>query len=420
MTFLTPDSPPTETIIEQPAKKRSPPLRLLLLMGLLMAGGVGLWFWQQRQTQPSSVLRLSGRIEGYETDIGAKVPGRIASVAVREGDPVKKGQVLVRLDDDELKAQLQAAIAQVAVSQQQANQARNQINVLESQIEEAQLNFSQSQGDAQGRIAQAQSQVAAAQAQLDQAKSQVQQAEADLELARKERDRFSNLLEVGAVPQQRLDQADSAYQKAVAVLKTQRSGVQTAQKQVQAFQGALVQAQTNRLNPDIRRSRVDTLRKQVVAAQSQWKAAQEQIKSAQANRQQVQARMADLAVKSPIAGVVLNRTVEPGAVVASSKTLLTVINPNTIYLRGFIPEGQMGSVRIGQGASVFLDSAPKKPLKAHVIAIDTAASFTPENIYFKDDRVRQVFGVKLGIDRPGGLAKPGMPADAEIQLKAPS
>jgi HlyD family secretion protein len=418
MTFLTPDPSQTEPIIKQPKEKRSPPLRPLLLIGLVLAGGVGFWFWQQRQTPSSSVLRLSGRIEGYETDIGAKVPGRIASVAVREGDLVKKGQVLVQLDDDELQAQLRAAIAQVSVSQQQAAQARGQINILESQIEEAQLNFSQSQGDAQGRIAQAQSQVAAAQAQLDQAKSQVQQAEVDLDLARKERDRFSNLLKVGAVSQQRLDQADSAYQKAVAVLKTQRSGVQTAQKQVQAFQGAFVQAKTNRFNPGIRSSRIDTLRKQVIAAQSQWKAAQEQVKSAQANRQQVQTRIADLAVKSPIAGVVLNRTVEPGAVVASSKTLLTVINPETIYLRGFIPEGQIGSIRIGQGASVFLDSAPKKPLKAHVIAIDTAASFTPENIYFKDDRVRQVFGVKLGIDRPGGLAKPGMPADAEIQPKA--
>jgi HlyD family secretion protein len=420
MTFLIPDPPQTEPIIEKPEEKRSPPLRPLLLIGLIVAGGVGFWFWQQRQTPSSSVLRLNGRIEGYETDIGAKVPGRIAFVAVREGDPVKKGQVLVRLDDDELQAQLRAAIAQVSVSEQQAAQARGQINILESQIEEAQLNFSQSQGDAQGRIAQANSQVAAAQAQLDQAKSQVQQAEADLDLARKERDRFSNLLKVGAVSQQRLDQAESAYQKAVAVLKTQRSGVQTAQKQVQAFQGAFVQAKTNQFNPGIRSSRIDTLRKQVIAAQSQWKAAQGQVKSAQANRQQVQARMADLAVKSPIAGVVLNRTVEPGAVVASSKTLLTVINPDTIYLRGFIPEGQIGSIRMGQGASVFLDSAPKKPLKAHVIAIDTAASFTPENIYFKDDRVRQVFGVKLGIDRPEGLAKPGMPADAEIQLKAPS
>jgi HlyD family secretion protein len=419
MTFLSPDPPQTEPVTEKPVEKRSP-LRPLLLIGLLVAGGVGFWFWQHRQTQSSSVLKLSGRIEGYETDIGAKVPGRIAAVAVREGDPVKKGQVLVRLDDEELQAQVRAAIAQVSVSQQQAAQARGQINVLESQIEEAQLNFSQAQGDAQGRIAQAQSQVAAAQAQLDQAKSQVQQAQADLDLARKERDRFSSLLKAGAVSQQRLDQADSAYQKAVAFLETQRSGVKTAQKQVQAFQGALVQVKTNRFNPGIRSSRIDTLRKQVVAAQSQWKAAQEQIKSAQANRQQVQARMADLAVKSPITGVVLNRTVEPGAVVASSKTLLTVINPDTIYLRGFIPEGQIGSIRIGQGASVFLDSAPKKPLKAHVIAIDTAASFTPENIYFKDDRVRQVFGVKLGIDQPGGLAKPGMPADAEIQLKTPS
>ena len=66
---------------------------------------------------------------------------------------------------------------------------------------------------------------------------------------------------------------------------------------------------------------------------------------------------------------------------------------------------------------MFLDSAPEQPLAATVTAIDTEASFTPENIYFEDDRVTQVFGLKLEIDNPGGFAKPGMPADGEILLE---
>jgi HlyD family secretion protein len=93
---------------------------------------------------------------------------------------------------------------------------------------------------------------------------------------------------------------------------------------------------------------------------------------------------------------------------------LTVINPDEVYLRGFIPEGEIADLKVGQPAKVFLDSRPDLPLSAKISVIDTQASFTPENIYFKEDRVKQVFGVKISIDRPDGLAKPGMPADAEI------
>lgn len=65
-----------------------------------------------------------------------------------------------------------------------------------------------------------------------------------------------------------------------------------------------------------------------------------------------------------------------------------------------------------------LDNDPnhQNPLKAKIAAVDAKASFTPENVYFQKDRVEQVFGVKLTLERPGGFAKPGMPADAEIPL----
>ncbi len=105
--------------------------------------------------------------------------------------------------------------------------------------------------------------------------------------------------------------------------------------------------------------------------------------------------------------------------VASGTTVLSLINLNTVYLRGFIPEGDIGRIRVGQQARVFLDSDPKhkQPLTAKVASIDSEASFTPENTYFRNDRVRQVFGVKLMIDNPSGFAKPGMPADGEIVLQ---
>lgn len=124
--------------------------------------------------------------------------------------------------------------------------------------------------------------------------------------------------------------------------------------------------------------------------------------------------VAYLNVVSPIDGVVTARSVEPGAVVVSGKTLLSIVNLKTVYLKGNVPEGNIGKVRVGQAARIYLDSSPGKPLTATVAAIDPQASFTPENIYFKDDRVKQVFGIKCKMDNSAGFVKPGMPANATL------
>jgi HlyD family secretion protein len=94
-----------------------------------------------------------------------------------------------------------------------------------------------------------------------------------------------------------------------------------------------------------------------------------------------------------------------------------MIDLNKIYLRGFVPEGDIGRVKLDQAARIYLDSSPKTPIEATVSRIDPESSFTPENTYFRDERVKQVVGVKLLIKNPTGTAKPGMPADGEILVE---
>ncbi len=392
-------------------------LRLLIPLALLLvAAGFGLRYWLTRPDD--SVIQLSGRIESYESDLGAKVGGQVESVAVREGDLVTKGQVVAKLDDKELLAQLEAAKATVSAAQQKVTEAELQIEVVESQVREAQLTLEQSQGDTAGQVNQSEAAVATAQAQLSSAQAQAKQAASALELARADRDRFATLVAQGAISQQQFDQVQTQFEAARDTLAAQQAAVAAARQQINAAEGALTQSQTSQLNPAIRTAQVNRTQKQQAQAQAQLAAAKAELEQAQAAQSEIQARLNDLEIKSPIDGVVLTRTVEPGEVISAGTSILTVVNLEEVYLRGYIPEGQVGEVRIGQAAQVFLDSAPEQPLPATVTAVDTEASFTPENIYFEDDRVTQVFGLKLEIDNPGGFAKPGMPADGRILLEA--
>jgi HlyD family secretion protein len=113
---------------------------------------------------------------------------------------------------------------------------------------------------------------------------------------------------------------------------------------------------------------------------------------------------------------VTTRAAEPGEVVTSGTAIVTLLDLSKVYLRGFVPEGQIGNVKLEQPARVYLDSNPNQPIDGYVSRIDPEATFTPENTYFRDERVKQVVGVKLQLKGALGFAKPGMPADGEILI----
>jgi HlyD family secretion protein len=170
-------------------------------------------------------------------------------------------------------------------------------------------------------------------------------------------------------------------------------------------------------NPGIREFQAATVRKQIDAQRGEIATSLASTQQARFQLAEAQENRKDLTVVAPFDGTVMTRAAEPGEVVQAGTAIVTLLDLSKVYLRGYVPEGQIGKVKIGQPARVYLDSAPTQAIDAYVLRIDPQATFTPENTYFRDDRVKQVVGVKLQLKGAIGLAKPGMPSDGEILVE---
>ena len=386
-----------------PAENKTPRSRvtmILLIVGVVIAGVVIWEIFFAAPRLPASIVALSGRIEGDDSAVAPKTSGKILEVTVREGDTVTVGQVIARLDDAQVRAREDQARAALADAQAKMQGAHDQIAVLQDQLRQNQVETGQSSMDAEGRIRQAQADLTAAEADL------VQQ-QAALRLAEFNRDAYARLAKTGAASQLQGLQAEVQADQQAAV-------VAASQRKVESSRGALTTAQANLDNPKIRGAQVSGTEAQIAQQQSTIAGAKAETAQAQAQLAEAEADRADLTVLAPFSGTVLTRAAEPGEVVQAGTAIITLLDLSKVYLRGFIPEGQIGKVKVGQPAHIFLDSNSNQALDGYVLRIDPQATFTPENTYFRDDRVKQVVGVKLQLTQGIGFAKPGMPADGEI------
>ena len=380
-------------------------IRAVVVLTVLAAAGVLVWRYAfSGPAVPPNVIQVSGRIEGDDAVVASKTSGRIREISVREGDEVKAGQVIALLDDEQLRAKEEQAGSAVRQAEARVRWAEQQISVLEAELEQSRLGTDQAKLDAEGKVRQAEAQVAASEAQLAQAESEYRKARADEE-------RYTSLAESGDIPEQKGSHARSAAEALEA-------GVRASRKQVDVSRAALTSARATLANPAIRSSESARIRQQIAQAQSDIAAAEAERASAQAKLSEAQANRQDLQIVAPIDGTVATRSAEPGEVVSPGSPVLTLVNLSTVYLRGFVPEGEIGRVRTGQRAQVFLDSAPDRAIDAVVSRIDPEAAFTPENTYFRDDRVKQVVGIKIVLRGATGYAKPGMPADGKVFVES--
>ncbi len=214
-------------------------------------------------------------------------------------------------------------------------------------------------------------------------RQQVRQADEALALARKDRDRVRALVEQEGLPRKMLDDAETL----VAV----RESASRAAREM------LHKARTG-------------------ARPEEIEAAQAQKRQAEAVLEALRDRLDDYAVRSPVSGAVLRKSVEAGEVVAAGQTLATVADLSSLTLRVYVPEGDLGRVRLGQDASVRVDAWPGREFSGRVAHIASEAEFTPKNIQTREERVKTVYAVKIVVPNPDGLLKVGMPADAEIRF----
>ena len=390
----------TEAQAAPGGSRRPHPLVIVLLAAILVGGGVTVWRMRAAASASPGVVTLSGRLEGDDAAVAPRVPGRILRIPVREGDAVKAGEVIAELDDDQVAAREQQARAALAQAEARATVAREQITVLQQQLRQVELQTEQSRVEADGRVRQADADLATAEAQLVR-------EQAALQIAQFDRDAYAKLAQSGAVSERQGRQAASAAEQ-------QAAAVAAAVKRVEAARGGLASARAMLANPDIRLAQSAAIRRQLAQQQAEVASSVATTEQARARLVEAEAARKDLTVVAPFDGTVVTRSAEPGEIVSAGTALVTIVDLGKMYLRGFVPEGRIGEVKAGQPARVYLDSKPEAPIEAVVTRIDPEATFTPENTYFREDRVKQVVGVKVQLRGAVGFAKPGMPADGEI------
>jgi HlyD family secretion protein len=146
-------------------------------------------------------------------------------------------------------------------------------------------------------------------------------------------------------------------------------------------------------------------------------AARAQVAQAGAAITMARARLAEATIVAPIDGVVLRKNLEAGETANPGVSILTLLDTGNIWLRAFVPETEIGRVRVGQPATITVDAYPNRRFAGAISEIASEAEFTPKNVQTKKERVNLVFRVKIAAKNPDGVLKPGMPADAVLPLR---
>lgn len=342
---------------------------------LAIAGGIGLYELLKPDYSEDFVV-ASGRIEGRITDILPKVSAWVAELPKDEGDPIRQGELLVRLDDPELRARRDASAAAVESTSSRLLAQRQDLDVTTREVA---------------------ANIQVAEADLVSARAALERARANAIKARRDATRYTELSRQHYVSE--------------TLAETQRLNAMVADRAVVEASAAADRAQRQLTLAHLGEDRLEVLRAQVTALERD-------LTQAQKNLAQQEEIIQSLTITSPLDGVVLTRPAELGERVNPQSVLFTLVSLQRLYLKSYVPEPLIGKVALGQQAQVWVDAYPDKPFAAHVNRVSQQAEFTPKNVETREERVKQVFGVELWFDdNPGGVLKPGMPGDGVIRIK---
>jgi HlyD family secretion protein len=335
------------------------------LLILLVLGAAGFGIYQYVNRRPTS-LTLTGIVTTNDVVVSPQISGQIRQLPVAEGDLVKKDQLIAVITPDELRADS-------AYYQHSAEGFGSQV-----QESEAALRFQERQTT---------DQIRQAEATLASAQAQQAAAVADLENAHLVFERTRDLSQRGVEPVQQLDQARTQADAAKARLES-------LQKQVEAQKSALALANANAEQTAVRRS--------------QLRANQSQQAAANAQRTKADVRLAYTELHAPIDGIVDVRAVRVGEVVTPGQPVVTLINPDDLWVRADVEETYVDGVRIGDMLTVRLPSGEEREGRVFYRGVD--ASFATQRDVSRTKRDIKTFEVRLRVDNRDRRLAVGMTA----------
>jgi multidrug resistance efflux pump len=334
-------------------------------------------------------LQGSGTVEARNIRVGSKVGGRIDQVLVHEGDRVEPGQVLITFDDKEMQAQLE---------QSKANAEKAARGYRPEEIAEARAAAAQAKADYEQRLnGYRQQDIDAAQADLDRARAEEIRSHADF-------NRYEALAQKDLVSKQQRDTAEAAWKVALA--------------QQQNAQHKLDELRVGYRPEEIASAKARYEQAQATLEKLEHGNRREDVELAQAAYSYDEARFRERQVVAPSAATVEVLDVRPGDLIAPNTPIATLLERDQIYVRIYIPETEIGHVQLGQKAEIRVDSFPGKVFEGVVEQINQQAEFLPRNVQTREERVHQVFGVKVRITDNSGQVLAGMAADVKLKKTA--
>ncbi len=392
-------------------------------LALIVAAGGGYAYWRSRPTgaeeprwRTTTVRRgdlvasvsASGTVQpASQVEVKSRATGVVQEVYAREGEAVRKGQVLVLIDDPDARSAVREAQAALEAAQARLAQAQAQRSSQAAQV--------------WAEVAQDEALLAAARARLQkllsgarpeelaQAEQAVRSAEAELVLRQQDLQRAQQLFGEGFIPRQQLDQAQAAaaaaqaaYRSAVERLNQLRAGptpeeVREAQAAVRQAEAQLQQARARLLD--------DRARQQEVAA------ARAAVEQARANLRSAQDRLAESRIRAPVSGIVARRSVEVGQSVIGTAQggtpVMTLAVTDPLYAKVLVDEVDIARIRVGMPAVVRADALPDHRFEGHVEAIAASAQVTNNVVQYE---------VTVRVSDPQGLLKLGMTVQADFRL----
>ena len=335
------------------------PVVLLVLAGLL---GWRIRAQGQRRHAPTGG---SATIEGTDTVVASKIAGRLIELSVDKGDRVKAGQVVGRLECSDQDAALLAARARLGGAEAQREVA---------QAAEAQARKNTAVADAQVHSAQAQEKVLAV----------------DRERAGRDLARAARLRAEGATSEVDLDNSTTRSRGLAEQEHVASAGIRTALASSSAAQAG------------------------VRTATAQIAAAAAALEVARADLQRAELSVAECRLVAPRDGVVTERLHEPGAVLPAAARVLSIVDLSKVKVSFFVPDAEIGRVRLGAPAEVRADAFADKVFAGTVRRIASEAEFTPRDVQTREDRDRLVYAVEVEVENAAGLLRSGMPADVTL------